>query len=213
MALFLRHHSQNKQDNSASLGHGVQVFLLKENPDGRIVILQCFHPFDTVQQVSGEAGYCFGDDQIDLSVHGILHQLLKALPVLCVCAGKAVVHIGAHIDPVLIGLDLLFILRDLQSNRNSLIQIIRGHPAVGRNPQGLGFISLGDRSRGCNLMDVRAIAAFDLFEYSPLFSLAFCLKAGPDGFALFRCPRLGCLLHIVHVPFLLSASPGICVSL
>ena len=120
-------------------------------------------------------------------------------------AREAVVHIGAHIDPVLIGFDLLFVLRDLQSDRNRLIQIICGHPAVGRNAQGLAFITLRRGCRGSDLVDVRTVTAFDLFEDSPFFPLAFRLEAGADGLSR-PCRTFLCgFLHIVHVPYLLSA--------
>ena len=61
-------------------------------------------------------------------------------------------------------------------------------------------------------MDIHSVAAFDLLEERTLFPLAFRFKAGTDRLALFGCPRLSCLLHIVHVPYLLSAFPNMYIS-
>jgi hypothetical protein len=61
-------------------------------------------------------------------------------------------------------------------------------------------------------MDIHPVAALNLFEERTLFPLAFSFKAGTDRLALFGCPRLSRFLHIVHVPYLLSAFPNMYVS-
>ena len=89
------------------------------------MVLQGFHPFDTVQQVPGKAGDCFGNDHVDLSIHAVFHQLLEALPVIRVCSGETVVHVCADIRPVGSAFDLFLVHLDLHGNGKRLIQIVR----------------------------------------------------------------------------------------
>ena len=86
MALLLRDHGENNENDAAGLRHGIQVFLLEIHTDWRVVVLQRLDPHDTVHEVPGEAAHRLRDDEVDFSVHGVRHELLKALPVFRICA-------------------------------------------------------------------------------------------------------------------------------
>ena len=102
----------------------IQILLFKEYPDRRIVVLQGFHPPDTVHKVSGKARDGFRNDHVNFPVHGVFHKLLKALPVCRIGAGKAVIHVATGVFPIGILLDPLHVLLDLQMDRQLLINVI-----------------------------------------------------------------------------------------
>ena len=89
------------------------------------MVLQRFHPFDTVQQVSGKTGNCLCDDHIDLSIHAVFHQFLETLPMIRIRSGETVIHVCTNIRPVRRAFDLLFVHLDLHGNGKSLVQIVR----------------------------------------------------------------------------------------
>ena len=135
MAFLLRHHCQNEKNDAAGLGHGVQILLLEKDPDWRIVVLQGFDPADAVHQISSEATHCLCDNHVDFTVHTVLHELLKALPMVRVRAGKAVIDIAARVLPVGVLLDLFHVLLDLEVDGKGLIDIIRRDAAVCCHPE------------------------------------------------------------------------------
>ena len=135
VAFLLRHHCQNEKNDAAGLGHGVQILLLEKDPDWRIVVLQGFDPADAVHQISSEATHCLRDNHVDFTVHTVLHELLKALPMVRVRAGKAVIDIAARVLPVGVLLDLFHVLLDLEVDGKGLIDIIRRDAAVCGHPE------------------------------------------------------------------------------
>ena len=166
MALFLCDHGQHEEDNAAGLGHGIQVLLLEEDPDRRIVVLQRFHPADAIHEVTGEAGYRLCDDHVDLSVHGVFHELLKALPVSRVRARESVIHIAPCVLPIGVLLDLFHVLLDLEMNGKGLIDVVCGNTAIGCDAQHTVFFR---RSGGSgNHAHVSAIHGFDLLDQGVL---------------------------------------------
>lgn len=106
VALFLRYHSQNEQNDVTGGVESVQVLLFEENLNGWITLFQLPDPADTVQQVSGKPADRLCDDHVDLSRHGVFHHEPESRPMFCIGAGKAIIHIGADVLPFRIGLDL-----------------------------------------------------------------------------------------------------------
>ena len=84
----------------------------------------------------------------------------------CVCAGKAIVHIGAHVLPVGISQNLFLVLLDLQVDGNSLIDIVGGDAAIGCYAQDL-FLLWRIRHGG-DLSHVPAVHRVRLFDQSVL---------------------------------------------
>ena len=68
--------------------------------------------------------YQFRSFDFDFTVHTVLHELLKALPMVCVRAGKAVIDIAARVLPVGVLLDFFHVLLDLEVDGKGLIDII-----------------------------------------------------------------------------------------
>ena len=175
VAFLLRHHRKHKQNDTACLGQRIEIFLFKENPDGRIVILQGFYPADAVHQISGKSGHRFGDDHVDFPVHCVLHQLLKSLSVSGVCSRKTVIYIAAGVFPVGIFSDFLHILRDLQPDGQRLIDIVRGNAAIRRHAQ--NAVLLGRCSCRRYHADISAVKRINLPDKSVFASLPLRLKA------------------------------------
>ncbi|MGX8686211.1 MAG: hypothetical protein ACSW8K_00225 [bacterium] len=49
MALFPGDHGRYKENDSAGMGHGFQIFLIKEDSDRGIMVLEGFDPADVTQ--------------------------------------------------------------------------------------------------------------------------------------------------------------------
>ena len=163
MAFLLGDHGKDKKDDAAGLGHGIQIFLFEEDPDRRIMVLQGFDPADAVHEVTGETGYRFRDDHIDLAVHGVLHQLLEALTVVRVRSGESVIDIGPDIFPVGVRQYLSFVFPDLECDGDGLVDVIRGYPAIGCDPQ--DFVLIFRAFLDCSdLTDVLSIQGVQLLN-------------------------------------------------
>lgn len=94
VAFFLSDHGQHEQDDIAGGVQGVQVLLLEEDLNGRIVlVLQLAYPADAIQQVPGKSRDTLGDDHVDLPGHSVFHHELEGGTVVCVGAGEPVVYL------------------------------------------------------------------------------------------------------------------------
>lgn len=96
-----------------------------------MLVFQFPDPANAVQQVPGETAHRFCDDHVDLPSHGVLHHELEGRPVIGIGAGKPVIHVCANILPLGIGPDHISVIRLLQLDGESLVDVVRGNPAVG----------------------------------------------------------------------------------
>ena len=190
MAFFLGHHCQHEQDDIAARIKGTNTFLLEIHGDGRVVILQRPDPCDAVDEVPGEAADTLGHDHVELALLRMLHHELEGTAVLRVCAGIAIVHEGAIIDPVgIVGNQFLVGLL-LQLHGRDLVLVIRRDPAVCGNAENAPVIGCLCQSR--NLVDVIAAIVVELGAQGFLGALAF----GGEGHVAGHLRRAGGVVDV-----------------
>ena len=118
---------------------GVDVLLLEEALAAGV--LELADDGEAVHGVAGEAADGFGDDEVYLSIQGIRHHAVEAVPVLGVQAGDTLVRIDAHELPVGVGLDVLGVVVHLGLIAGILLIAVRGHTGVP------GHTALGGRGK------------------------------------------------------------------
>ena len=156
-ALVLGDGAHQGEDQAAGGLVRADVLLLKN--DGHISGAQQLGVALALHDVAGEAGDALAQDQVDLSVHGVLHELLKALPVSRVRARESVIHIAPCVLPIGVLLDLFHVLLDLEMNGKGLIDVVCGNTAIGCDAQHTVFFG---RSGGSgDHAHVSAIHGFD----------------------------------------------------
>ena len=172
---LLGDHCQNEKNDIAGGIQRVEVFLLEQYRDRRVLLLQPAHPADAVDQVSRKAADGFGDDHVDLSRQCVLHHPLKAGTMQCLCPAESIVDIQAAELPFWVAADHFPVVFLLHLNGNGLLDVIRGNAAVCGNVEN-AFLLL-PVCIGSDLVYARAVKGIELVTKGCLGALAFGLKA------------------------------------
>ena len=172
---LLGNHGQNEEDDVAGGIQRIEVFLLEQYRDRRVLLLQPAHPADAVNQVSRKAADGFGDDHVDLSRQCVLHHPLKAGTMQCLCPAESIVDIQAAELPFWIAADHFPVVLLLHLNGNGLLDVIRGNAAVRGDVE--DAVLLLPVCIGSDLVYARAVKGIELVTKGCFGALAFGLKA------------------------------------
>ena len=157
------------------------------------MVLQRLDPHNAVHQVSGEAAHRLCYDEVNFSVQGVRHELLKTFPVLGIRPGKTIVDVGTDVLPVRIGLDFLLVFLDLEGDGDSLVQIIGGNTAVCRHAEDLLLSPFLVGIRG-DQPDVAPVQSLDLLHQGFFGTFMLRDKTGSYRILLRPCGAFRCNL-------------------
>ena len=172
---FLGYHRQNEQDDVAGGVQRIEVFLLKQHGNGRVLLLQPAYPADAIDQITGKTADRLGDYHINFACHRILHHPLKAGPVESLRTTQPIVDIQASELPFGIAADHFTVIPLLKLNGDGLLDVIRGYTAVCGDVE--DTVLLRSLRAGDNLVHARAVIGVELIPQGVLGALTLRFKA------------------------------------